>query len=114
MNVTTEIRNSVYAKLLAKSLSLAIRTEAEHERATEMLLELDERADLSPTEEALAEVITLLTATQNESHTSTALCPKTPELRTARLFGLGAPGIAANENPHPPETIAAIKQTFRH
>ena len=60
MNATTEIKNSVYAKLRAKSLPRPIRTEAEHERATEMLLELDERADLSPEEEALAEVLTLL------------------------------------------------------
>jgi len=55
MNATTEIKNSVYAKLLAKSLPRPIRTEAEHERATEMLLELDERDDLSPEREALAE-----------------------------------------------------------
>jgi HTH-type transcriptional regulator/antitoxin HigA len=60
MNATTEIKNSVYAKLLAKSIPRPIRTEAEHERATEMLLELDEPADLSPEEEALAEVLTLL------------------------------------------------------
>jgi len=57
MNATTEIKNSVYAKLLAKSLPRPIRTEAEHERATEMLLELDERDDLSPEREALAEVL---------------------------------------------------------
>lgn len=60
MTTTTEIRDSVYAKLLVKSLPRPIRTEAEHMRLTEMLLELDERADLSPEEEALAEVLNLL------------------------------------------------------
>jgi HTH-type transcriptional regulator/antitoxin HigA len=37
-----------------------IRTEAERARLAEMLLALDERDDLSPEEEALAEVLTLL------------------------------------------------------
>ena len=68
MNATTEIKNSVYAKLLAKSLPRPIRTEAEHERATEMLLELDEPADLSPEEEALAEVLTLLIEDYEEKY----------------------------------------------
>jgi HTH-type transcriptional regulator / antitoxin HigA len=60
MNTTTEIKETVYAKLLAKSLPRPVRTEAEHARLTKMLLELDEREDLSPEEEALAEVLTLL------------------------------------------------------
>lgn len=60
MTTTTEIRDSVYAKLLVKSLPRPIRTEAEHMRLTEMLLELDEREDLSPEEEALAEILNLL------------------------------------------------------
>jgi HTH-type transcriptional regulator/antitoxin HigA len=68
MNATTEIKNSVYAKLLAKSLPRPIRTEAEHERATEMLLELDERDDLSPEREALAEVLTLLIEDYEEKY----------------------------------------------
>jgi hypothetical protein len=29
------------------------------------------------------------------------------------LFGLTAPGTGANENPCPPEKVAAIKQAFR-
>jgi hypothetical protein len=37
-----------------------IRSPAEHARLTEMLLRMDEREDLSPEEEALAEVLTLL------------------------------------------------------
>ena len=60
MSTTTEIRESVYAKLLAKSLPRPIRTRSEHDRMTSLLLELDEREDLSPEEEALAEVLTLL------------------------------------------------------
>ncbi len=70
MNVTTEtktarlktarVKDSVYGKLLAKSLPRPIRTQAEHERLTGMLLELDERDRISPEEEALAEVLTLL------------------------------------------------------
>ena len=70
MNVTTEtktarlktarVKDSVYGKLLAKSLPRPIRTGAEHKRLTSMLLELDERDRISPEEEALAEVLTLL------------------------------------------------------
>ena len=52
----TGIKDSIYAKLLAKSLPRPIRSEAEHERLTATLLALDERDDLSPEEEALAEV----------------------------------------------------------
>jgi HTH-type transcriptional regulator/antitoxin HigA len=60
MITTMEIKDSVYAKLLVKSLPRPIRTEDEHARLTEVLLGLDEREDLSPEEEALAEVLTLL------------------------------------------------------
>ena len=60
MSTTTEIRDSVYAELLAKSLPRPIRTDAERARFAETLLALDERDDLSPEEEALAEVLTLL------------------------------------------------------
>jgi len=60
MSTTTEIKDSVYAGLLAKSLPRPIRTEVEHGRLTQMLLELDEREDLPPEEEAMAEVLTLL------------------------------------------------------
>jgi hypothetical protein len=57
MSTTTRIRDSVYAELLARSLPRPIRTEAEHTRLTASLLALDEREDLSPEEEALAEVL---------------------------------------------------------
>jgi HTH-type transcriptional regulator/antitoxin HigA len=60
MTATFEIREPVYAKLLAKSLPRPIRTDAEHARLTASLLALDERDDSSPEEEALAEVLTLL------------------------------------------------------
>ena len=60
MSATTEIEDSVYAKLLVQSLPKPIRAETEHTRLTALLLELDEREDLSPEEEALAEVLTLL------------------------------------------------------
>ena len=60
MSTTTEIRDYVYAELLAKSLPRPIRTESERVRITEKLLALDDRDDLSPEEEALAEVLMLL------------------------------------------------------
>src|SRR5713226_4719112 len=60
MSTTIEIKDSAYARLLAKSLPRPIHTEADHARLTGMLLRLDEREDLSPEEEALAEVLTLL------------------------------------------------------
>ena len=78
MNVTTEtktarlkiarIKDSVYGKLLARSLPRPIRTEAEHERVTGMLLALDERDRISPEEEALAEVLTLLIEDYEEKY----------------------------------------------
>jgi HTH-type transcriptional regulator/antitoxin HigA len=60
MSTTNEITDSVYAELLAKSLPRPIRAETERARFAETLLALDERDDLSPEEEALAEVLTLL------------------------------------------------------
>src|SRR5450432_2582292 len=60
MSTTTEIRDSVYAELLAKSLPRPIRTDTERARFAETLLGLDDREDLSPEEEALVEVLTLL------------------------------------------------------
>ena len=60
MSTTIEIKDSVYAKLLAKSLPRPIRTDAEHARFAHTLLALDEREDLSPEEQALAEMLTLL------------------------------------------------------
>jgi HTH-type transcriptional regulator/antitoxin HigA len=45
-----------------------VRHEAEHARITGTLLALDERDDLSPDEEALAEVLTLLIEDYEEKH----------------------------------------------
>jgi HTH-type transcriptional regulator/antitoxin HigA len=60
MSTTLEISESVYRELLAKALPRPIRTDEEHERLTALLLELDEREDRTPEEDALAEVVTLL------------------------------------------------------
>ena len=68
MSTTTEIRASVYAELLAKSLPRPFRTETDGARFAEMLLALDDRDDLSPEEEALAEVLTLLIEDYEENN----------------------------------------------
>lgn len=60
MSTLIEITDSKYAKLLVKSLPRPIHSEAEHTRLVQILLDLDERENLSPEEEALAEVLTLL------------------------------------------------------
>jgi HTH-type transcriptional regulator/antitoxin HigA len=68
MSATPAIRDSVYAELLAKSLPRLIRSDAEHAHFVQTLLALDERDDLSPEEEALAEVLTLLIEDYEERH----------------------------------------------
>jgi HTH-type transcriptional regulator/antitoxin HigA len=68
MSATPAIRASVYAALLAKSLPRPIRSDAEHAHFVQTLLALDERDDLSPEEEALAEVLTLLIEDYEERH----------------------------------------------
>jgi HTH-type transcriptional regulator/antitoxin HigA len=68
MSTTIEIKDSVYAKLLAKSLPRPIRTDAEHARFAQTLLALDEREDLSPEEQALAEILTLLIEDYEEKY----------------------------------------------
>ena len=60
MNALPQINETRYAKLLAKTLPRPIRTEVENRRMTELLLRLDEREDLSPEEEQLAEMLTIL------------------------------------------------------
>ena len=60
MTITSELTESVYADLLARSLPQPIHSRAEHDRLTRILLQLDERDDLSPEEEALAELLTIL------------------------------------------------------
>ena len=60
MNTTMEMTDSTYGQLLAQALPRPIHSKSEHDRLTQLLLTLDERDDLSPEEEALAEVLTLL------------------------------------------------------
>jgi HTH-type transcriptional regulator/antitoxin HigA len=60
MNGTLRMNNAAYGKLLVKVLPRPIRDDRENARLTQMLLHLDERGDLTPEEEALAEVLTLL------------------------------------------------------
>lgn len=68
MSTTTAINDSVYRKLLARSLPRPIRTHGDLARLTRMLLALDERENPSPEEEALAEVLTLLIEDYEEKH----------------------------------------------
>ena len=68
MSTTLEINDSAYAKLLARSLPRPIRSDEEHARFISLLLDLDEREDLPPEEEALAEVLTLLIEDYEEKH----------------------------------------------
>ena len=60
MSVTLQMNEAAYAKLLVKVLPRPIGDDRENARLTQMLLRLDERDDLTPEEEALAEVLTLL------------------------------------------------------
>lgn len=60
MTVTLQMNNAAYAELLVRVLPRPIRDQREHARLTQMLLDLDKRDDLTPEEEALAEVLTLL------------------------------------------------------
>lgn len=60
MSAVPQINEARYARLLAKALPRPIRTEAENRRMTQLLLKLDERDDLSPEEEQLAEMLTIL------------------------------------------------------
>jgi len=60
MTSLPQINEARYGRLLAKMLPRPIRTEAENRRMTELLLQLDEREDLSAEEEHLAEMLTIL------------------------------------------------------
>jgi HTH-type transcriptional regulator/antitoxin HigA len=59
MSTAMAIREQVYARLLTKSLPRPIRTAAEYERFTALLLELDEQEHSTPEHDALAEMLTL-------------------------------------------------------
>ncbi|MCX6619062.1 MAG: transcriptional regulator [Acidobacteria bacterium] len=60
MSTLPQINGTRYASLLVRTLPRPIRTEEENRRMTALLLELDEREDLSPEEEQLAEMLTIL------------------------------------------------------
>jgi HTH-type transcriptional regulator/antitoxin HigA len=60
MSTLTQIEAPAYAKLLAKSLPRPIQSDTELDRFTGLLLELDEKDNPSPEEQALAELLTLL------------------------------------------------------
>jgi HTH-type transcriptional regulator/antitoxin HigA len=68
MSAATNFNPTVYAGLLTKFLPKPIQSETELEAATALLLDLDERTDLSPEEEALAEVLTVLIEDHEEKH----------------------------------------------
>ncbi len=57
-----------YARLLKRTLPRVIRTEEENERLIAELLKLDEREDLSPEEEELAELLTVLIQQFEDKH----------------------------------------------
>ena len=76
MSTITETKDSVYANLLTQSLPRPIHTKAELTRLTTLLLELDEREDLSPEEETLAELRTLvIEAHEDQCHPLPAVAP---------------------------------------
>jgi HTH-type transcriptional regulator/antitoxin HigA len=60
MSAVPQINEARYARLLVRILPRPIRTEEENKRTTALLLELDERDDLSPEEEQLAEMLAML------------------------------------------------------
>jgi HTH-type transcriptional regulator/antitoxin HigA len=68
MSAAANFNPTVYARLLTKFLPKPIQSEAELKAATALLLELDERKDPSPEEEALAEVLTVLIENYEDKH----------------------------------------------
>ncbi|MBI3208854.1 MAG: transcriptional regulator [Candidatus Solibacter usitatus] len=68
MRATLEWKDSAYRKLLSKALPRPVRTSDELDRLTKELLRLDEREDLTPEEEAFAELLTLIVQDYEERH----------------------------------------------
>lgn len=68
MSAATNFNPTLYGELLAKFLPKPIQSEKELESAAALLLYLDERKDLSPEEEALAEVLTVLIEDYEDMH----------------------------------------------
>lgn len=57
---TMELDEKTYGQLLRRTLPHVIRTEEELERLTNELMRLDDREDLTPEEQQLAELLTVL------------------------------------------------------
>ena len=57
-----------YARLIAAALPIPPQTEAENERLIAMLEALDEREDLTPAEEAFAELLAIVIEDFEEKH----------------------------------------------
>lgn len=57
-----------YARLVAASLPIPPKTEAENERLIAMLTALDEREDLTPAEQAFAELLAIVIEDFEEKH----------------------------------------------
>jgi|SRR6516225_7600386 HTH-type transcriptional regulator/antitoxin HigA len=57
---TIELNEKVYGQLLRRTLPHVIRTDEDHERLTNELMRLDEREGLTPEEQELAELLTVL------------------------------------------------------
>jgi HTH-type transcriptional regulator/antitoxin HigA len=61
MSTTTiDLNEKTYGQLLRRTLPQVIRTDRELARLTDELLRLDEREDLAPEEQQLAELLTVL------------------------------------------------------
>jgi len=56
----TQLNEKTYGQLLRRTLPHVIHTDEEHERFTAELLVLDERGSLSPEEQELAQLLTML------------------------------------------------------
>ena len=68
MSAITNFKPTVYAGLLAKFLPKPIQSVGELEATSALLLELDEREDLSLDEEALAGMLTVLIENYEDKH----------------------------------------------
>ena len=58
--ITVELDPKVYGRLVGRARPQIIRTEEEYERLAEELVKLDETEEISPEEQELAELLTLL------------------------------------------------------
>jgi HTH-type transcriptional regulator / antitoxin HigA len=75
------LNEKAYGKLLMRLLPRPIQTEEENERAIRLLEQLDIREDLTPEEEALAELLTILIEDFEEKNYSLKPAPPDEQLR---------------------------------